>query len=94
VFKFGTAPGTTLGNAAAVDLYVSSGAPCIVPAMPAGHGLATVKGRLLAAGCTPGTVTYRHSSRRKRGRVIALSQPKGTRLAPRTVVAIVVSRGR
>jgi hypothetical protein len=94
VFKLAPVPGTTLPNAAKVDLFVSSGAPCIVPAIPKSRSLATVKRRLAASGCTVGTIRHKHSAKRKRGRVISLTAKTGQRLAPRAKVGIVVSRGR
>jgi hypothetical protein len=94
VFKFAPVPGTTLPNAAPIGLFVSSGAPCIVPRIPKSRSLATVKRRLAASGCTVGKVSHRHSTRRKRGRVISLSARSGKRLSPRAKVRIVVSRGR
>lgn len=94
VFKFAPVPGTTLPNAAPITLFVSSGAPCIVPRIPKSRSLATVKRRLAASGCTVGKVSHRHSARRKRGRVISLSARSGKRLSPRAKVGIVVSSGR
>ncbi|HEV7752142.1 MAG TPA: PASTA domain-containing protein [Baekduia sp.] len=93
VFKLAPVAGTTLANAAAVDLYVSSGAPCVVPAVPRSRSLTSVKRRLVAAGCTVGTTRSQHSARRKRGRVISLSPATGTRLKPRSTVNIVISSG-
>jgi beta-lactam-binding protein with PASTA domain len=46
-----------------------------------------------AAGCTPGAVTRLRSGRR-RGTVVSFNPRAGSRLSPRTVVAIQVSRGR
>ena len=94
VFKFAPLSGATLPNATAVGLYVSSGAPCIVPAIPKSRSLTSVKRRLAASGCTVGKLRHRHSTRRKRGRVISLSAPSGKRLSPRAIVGIVVSSGR
>jgi hypothetical protein len=94
VFKLAPTPGTSLPNAAAVDVWVSSGAPCIVPSLPKTRSLGSVTRRLAQAGCTVGKVSHRHSRTVRRGRVIGLSAPKGTRLAPRTAVGIVISRGR
>jgi hypothetical protein len=94
VFKLAPVPGTTLANAAKVDLYVSSGAPCIVPALPKSRSLATVKRRLAASGCTLGKITHRHSAKRTRGKVISLTAKSGKRLSPRAKVGIVVSSGR
>jgi hypothetical protein len=93
VFKLAPVAGTSLANAAAVDLYVSSGAPCVVPAIPSSRTVTSVKRRLVAAGCTVGTTRGRHSARRKRGRVIALTPGTGTRLKPRATVNIVISSG-
>ena len=94
VFKLAPVPGTTLANAAKVDLYVSSGAPCIVPTIPKSRSLASVKRRLAASGCTLGKITHRRSAKRKRGKVISLTAKSGKRLAPRAKVGIVVSSGR
>jgi hypothetical protein len=94
VFNLSPIPGTSLANAARVDMYVSSGAPCIVPALPRSRSLTSVKRRLVAADCTVGKVTHRHSSRHRRGLVLTTSPITGKRLSPRTVVAIVVSSGR
>ena len=94
VFKFAPVQGTTLPNAAPLTLYVSSGAPCIVPRIPKSRSLTSVKRRLAASGCTVGKVRHRHSARRKRGRVIELTARPGKRLSPRAKVGIVVSSGR
>ncbi|HWI72653.1 MAG TPA: hypothetical protein VNT55_11930 [Baekduia sp.] len=94
VFKVSPVAGTSLANAAAVDLYVSSGAPCIVPAIPRSRSLTSVKRRLTAAGCTVGKVTHRRSRSVRRGRVVTLTAAKGQRLAPRSKVGVVVSSGR
>jgi hypothetical protein len=94
VFKFAPVPGTTLPNAAPLTLYVSSGAPCIVPRIPKSRSLTSVKRRLAASGCTVGKVRHQHSARRKRGRVISLTARSGQRLSPRAKVGIVVSSGR
>jgi hypothetical protein len=94
VFKFAPVSGTTLPNAAPLTLFVSSGAPCIVPRIPKSRSLTSVKRRLAASGCTVGKVRHQHSVRRKRGRVISLSARSGQRLSPRATVGIVVSSGR
>jgi hypothetical protein len=94
VFKVAPIAGTSLTNAARVDLFVSSGAPCIVPAIPRTRTLAAVERRLAQAGCTVGKLTHRRSRTVRRGRVVALSAAKGKRLAPRSRVGIVVSKGR
>ena len=94
VFKVAPVAGTTLPNAAPLTLYVSSGAPCIVPRIPKSRSLTSVKRRLAASGCTVGKVRHRHSARRKRGRVIELTARPGKRLSPRATVGIVVSSGR
>jgi len=94
VFKFAPAAGQKLANAAPVDVFVSSGRPCVVPRVPASRSLSVVKAKLVKAGCAVGPVTHRRSPGIRRGRVIRLSKPAGARLAPRTRIAIVVSRGR
>jgi hypothetical protein len=94
VFKVAPVAGTSLAHAAAVDLWVSSGAPCIVPSIPSSRGLSAVKRRLRHSGCTVGRVSHRHSRRVHRGRVIALGKPRGVKLSPRSTVGIIVSSGR
>jgi beta-lactam-binding protein with PASTA domain len=85
--------GTSLAPQAAVDVLVSSGAPCVVPVVPKGMSLSSAKRSLTAAGCTPGAVKRVRSGRR-RGTVVSFNPRAGTRLSPRTVVAIQLSRGR
>jgi hypothetical protein len=94
VFKVAPVAGTSLGNAAAVDLWVSTGAPCIVPAIPRSRTLSAVKRRLAQSGCTVGRITHRRSHTVRKGRVVAFGKARGTKLSPRSKVAIVVSRGR
>lgn len=94
VCKVAPSPGTHLDPGARVDLWVSSGAPCVVPALPESRMLAAVRQRLAAAGCRAGRVTHRRSASVRRGRVVALARPRGTKLPPRSRVAMVVSRGR
>jgi hypothetical protein len=94
MLKFGQAAGTRLANAATVDLYVSEGRPCIVPAIPSSRSVTQVKRRLVASGCTVGRITHPRSRRVRRGRVVALTKPRGRRLPPRTRIGIAVSRGR
>lgn len=85
--------GTSLPNGAAVNVTVSDGKPCRVPSVRRGQRLSTVRSRIVAAGCTVGTVR-RSASRTRRGRVVRVSPRSGTRLAPRARVGITVSRGR
>jgi hypothetical protein len=94
VFKLSPVAGTSLPTGSAVVLYVSTGAPCIVPRIPANRSLASVKRRLKAADCTVGRVAHRRSSAHGRGKVIGLSPAPGHKLSPRATVAIVVSSGR
>lgn len=85
--------GTSLPNGAPVDMLLSSGKPCRVPAARRGLRLAAARARLTAAGCTPGTVR-RTRSRRAKGTVVRFSPASGVRLSPRSRVTIVLSRGR
>lgn len=93
LLKLRTAPGTTLPSNAAVDVVISTGRPCRVPALRPGTRLSTGKARILAAGCTIGKVTFLRSRAHRRGIVLAYGPAPGTRLKPRAAIAIVVSAG-
>lgn len=91
--KLAPVAGTTLAPQGPVDLLLSSGKPCRVPAVRSGLRLAGAKARLLAAGCNVGRVrTIRN--RHRRGIVLRFSPGSGTRLSPGASVGIVLSRGR
>jgi hypothetical protein len=91
--KLTRAAGTSLGHLAAVDVLLSSGAPCVVPHVVGRMRLERAKSRLTAAGCTPGPVKHVRSSR-QRGWVVSFNPRPGTKLSPRATVTIRVSRGR
>ena len=92
IIKATPPPGTTLAPSAAVALVVSSGKPCRVPYVRRGARVKGAKAKLYAAGCTPGT-TRKVRSRRRIGTVVGFTPSSGTRLSPRAVVNIRVSRG-
>ena len=93
LIKLTPAAGTSLSHLATVDVLLSSGAPCVVPRVVAGMTLTRARSKLTAAGCTPGTAK-RVRSRRRNGSVVSFNPPSGTRLSPRAVVTIRLSRGR
>ena len=93
VIKATPSPGTTLAPSAAVALLISSGKPCVVPFVRRGARLKGAKAKLRAAGCTPGKVRKVRSARR-RDTVVGFTPKSGTRLSPRAVVGIRISRGR
>jgi hypothetical protein len=68
--------------------------PCVVPAVGTRMKLKRAQKKLVAAGCTAGTVTFKRSRAVKRGRVIRFKPRSGKRLAPGAKIRIVVSRGR
>jgi hypothetical protein len=94
LIKLKTASGTSLDSQAAVDVVISTGTPCRVPSLRPGTLLSTAKARILAAGCTVGTVRSIRSRTHRKGVVLAYGPAPGTRLKPRATVSIVVSRGR
>jgi hypothetical protein len=93
VFKVAPTAGTSLATSAPIDLWVSSGAPCIVPTIPRSRTLTAVRRRLIQSGCTPGRVTHRRSRSVRKGRVLSLGKARGTKLSPRSSVSIVISSG-
>ena len=64
---------------------------CLVPKLT-GHTLKQAKKLLAAAHCRLGKVSAKHSSRSRRGKVIAQHPKPGTRLAARSPVSVVVGR--
>lgn len=93
VIKATPGPGTTLAPSAPVTLLISSGKRCRVPFVQRGTRLNAAKSKLRAAGCTVGRVRRVRSGRRA-GTVVGFTPSSGTRLSPRAVVGIRVSRGR
>lgn len=93
LIRLGTAAETSVTPPGLVDAVFSAGAPCRVPVLKARTRLPAAKARLRAAGCAIGRVRTVRSSTRRAGIVVAYGKKPGTRLAPRTKVAIVVSRG-
>jgi beta-lactam-binding protein with PASTA domain len=85
--------GTALAPQAAVTVWLSSGAPCVVPRASGGLRLRPAQRKLRAAGCRFGPVRWVRSQRR-RGTVVSFSPRSGARLAPRAAVTIRISRGR
>lgn len=67
--------------------------PCIVPRLGSRATLRRAKARIVAGHCTVGAVTYAHSRRRARGRILRLSPPPGSGHATNAPVAIAVSSG-
>jgi hypothetical protein len=94
LIRLNPAPGTSLASQAAVGMLISTGKPCRVPTVGGGTRLRTAKARVVAAGCTVGSVRYVKSRTHRRGTVVRYSPKSGTRLKPRARVGIVVSRGR
>jgi hypothetical protein len=94
VISLSPATGTKLGTGAAVDIIVSAGRACIVPAIAAGISLAKAERQITAANCTVGAVSHVHSRRVRRGRVLSLAPRPHTRLSPRAKVRVLVSAGR
>jgi hypothetical protein len=94
LIKLKSTSGTSLTSHAAVDAVISTGRPCRVPALRRGTRLATAKARIVAAGCTVGSIRSVRSRTRRKGVVLAYRPSSGTRLKPRASVSIVVSRGR
>jgi hypothetical protein len=68
-------------------------APCVVPHFPIGALLATVRQRLLAAGCSIGRVRYTHSRHFPRGWVLLETPSPGASLPHGTAVDVLVSTG-
>ena len=66
-----------------------SPARCVVPNLT-GHTLTQAKKLLAAAHCRLGKVSTKHTSRSRRGKVIAQHPKPGTRLAARSPVSVVV----
>lgn len=93
VLSLSPAPGTKLAARAAVNVVVSAGRPCVVPAVRRGSSLAHVERQLAAADCTA-TVSYLHSRHVRRGRVIGIAGRPRSELYPRAKVRVVVSAGR
>jgi hypothetical protein len=87
-------PGKTLAAGGAVDIVVSTGPPCLVPAIRSGAGVASVERRIIAANCAVGGISHARSRTVRRGRVIRLALRAGTRLAAGARVNLVVSRGK
>jgi uncharacterized repeat protein (TIGR01451 family) len=85
-------PDPSSGNNTAVA-KTTVRAPCVVPNVR-GRRLSAARRSLAAAHCRTGKVTRKYSRTVKKGRVVAQDEPPGTRLAPRTTVDLVVSRGR
>jgi hypothetical protein len=65
---------------------------CVVPRLK-GLRPVTARRRLIASGCTVGTITRRPSRRVRRGRVVGQSEPAGIRLPGRQPVGFAVGRG-
>jgi hypothetical protein len=66
-------------------------APCVVPKLKH-HTLKSAKKLLVATHCRLGNVTAKHTSRSRRGKVIAQDPRSRTRLAARAPVAVVLGR--
>jgi beta-lactam-binding protein with PASTA domain len=65
---------------------------CVVPNV-VGKALGTAKTRIKHAHCTVGKITRKHSSARKKGKVVAQSPRAGRRLANHAKVNLVVGKG-
>jgi hypothetical protein len=89
--RFSPAAGTRLAPNAPVSVTISTGRPCVVPAVHRGTRLSTAKSRLKHAGCTVGKVKRVHSSRRS-GTVVRYGEKRGRRLKSRARVGILVAR--
>jgi hypothetical protein len=87
-------PGSHLAPAAAVNVLVSTGPPCVVPAVKAGSRLSVAQRAIRASHCSVGRVSHTRSARVRAGTVVRLSPGTHSRLASGALVAIVVSKGR
>lgn len=76
------------------SLTFTVAAPCVVPTVGYRMKLARARKQLARYGCTPGTITYKRSRTRSKGRVIRFKPRSGTRLAPGAAVGVVISKGR
>jgi beta-lactam-binding protein with PASTA domain len=66
---------------------------CVVPKVR-GKTLRAAKASISRANCRTGHVTRKSSRKVRKGRVLSQKPRPGTRLAPRSKVNLVVSRGR
>jgi hypothetical protein len=66
--------------------------PCLVPNV-IGSTLATARARIKARHCRVGKVAYRHSTTKKKGRVIRESPVPGRRLGGNAMVKLWLGRG-
>lgn len=94
VIKLTPASGTKLSPGATIEILVSNGPRCVVPAIGRTTSLNAIERALRRANCTVGKIGHSFSSRHGRGMVVAVSPRPGTKLAPRAAVTIVVSDGR
>jgi serine/threonine-protein kinase len=69
------------------------GNACLVPNVK-GRLLTAAKRAIRKAGCSPGTVNRRFSVTVKKGRVVLQKPHPGARVAARTKISLVVSKGR
>jgi hypothetical protein len=79
------------GTVAVADADTIVKAACLVPSL-VGKRLAAARHALTAAHCATGKVRRRHTTRRKRGRVVTQRPAAGTQLAAGAAVALVVGR--
>jgi alpha-tubulin suppressor-like RCC1 family protein len=87
--------GTTTNSAVPVDV-IGFGPPpviCLVPNV-LGKLLAKAKARILKAHCRVGRITKKHSTSKKKGRVLAQSPKPGTKLEKGARVRLTVGKGR
>jgi hypothetical protein len=92
VISLSPVTGTKLDYGAAVNVVVSAGRACIVPAVKPGSTVSRVK-RLLAAANCAAVIIHTRSRHVRRGRVVRLGSPAHSRLSPLSRVSIVVSTG-
>jgi serine/threonine-protein kinase len=92
VVRFSYAPGRVLTGATPVNIVVSDG-QCVVPTIGRGEKKSSVQDKLYAAGCQPGKVSKKYSSKVRRGRVIKLLTRAGTVLENGASIGIQVSKG-
>jgi hypothetical protein len=94
VISFSPTSGKKLASGAAVGVLVSTGPPCIVPAVTVGTRLRAAESEIRSADCSVGVVTRVHSRVVPTGRVVSLIPRAGHQLATDYPVAIDVSSGR
>jgi hypothetical protein len=83
----------SLGNVTTATRRIVIAPPCVVPAV-VGKTLAAARAAIMRGHCRTGRVTRAHSTKVRKGLVLAQRPVPGRRLANGTAVALVVSLGR